>query len=68
MYICDPAWENRAYLHIKFDHDFRLWSFIPLCLNTGFQTLLTGTADNGEFNAYYRTGIACLDSEIHDKM
>ena len=27
--ICDPAWENRAYMHIEFAHflDFKVWSF-----------------------------------------
>ena len=23
--ICDPAWEDGAYVHIKFDHFFELW-------------------------------------------
>ena len=31
--LCDLAWENRAYAHVKFDHFFGLWSFITLCLN-----------------------------------
>ena len=33
MIICYPAWENRAYVHIKFDHFFGFWSLITLCLN-----------------------------------
>ena len=33
VYICDPARENMAYVHIKFDHFFGLWNFITLCLN-----------------------------------
>ena len=31
--ICDPPWENRAYVHINFDQIFGIWNFITLCLN-----------------------------------
>ena len=64
-YIYDPAWENRAYVHIKFDHCVRLWSSITLCLNTIYQwTFVTSTAHNGEFNASYTNGIACTEGGI----
>ena len=37
VHICDPAWENRAYVHIKFDHFIRLRSFITLWLSIEYQ-------------------------------
>ena len=33
----DHTWENRAYVHIKFDHSSRLWSFTTFCLNVTYQ-------------------------------
>ena len=31
--ICDPTWENRAYVHIKFDCFVGIWNSIPLYLD-----------------------------------
>ena len=50
----DPAWENKAYAHIKFDHIFGLWSFITQ-FNNG--TFGNSTAHNGKFNTIYKTCI-----------
>ena len=33
----DPAWENTAYEHTKFDNYFRLWILITFCLSTVYQ-------------------------------
>ena len=54
--ICDLAWENRAYVHIKFDHFFRLWSFITLYPNIlSNKTFVTSTAHKGELKINYGT-------------
>ena len=45
---CDPAWENSAYVHTKFDHVFRLWILISFCLNN--ETFTNSTANNWKFN------------------
>ena len=32
LYICDRAWENRAYVHTKFDHIFEFQTSITLLI------------------------------------
>ena len=56
---CEPAWENRAYVHINFGHFFRLRIIITLWLNID-----TRAAYNGLFNATYRSCISYTEGEI----
>ena len=63
--ICDPAWENRVYVHIKFDLFFGLRNFITFCLNIAYQqNYAASTAKNGQFSAIYRTCISYTGGEI----
>ena len=38
--ICDPEWENKAFVHIEFDHIFGVWNSITSCLNIAYQKKL----------------------------
>ena len=48
---CDPAWENRAYVHIKFDHIYN-------------KIFTNSAANNGLFTAIYRLCISCTEGKI----
>ena len=63
---CDSAWENRAYVYTKFDHFFRLSSFITLWCNIAYQwNFGTSAANNGLFNII---SIVCTEGEIIRRM
>ena len=63
--ICDPAWENRAYVHTKFDHFFRIWSFITLWLNMHINDTFSNIAANNVLNnAVDKTIIPVTAGEI----
>ena len=60
-------WENRAYVHIKFDHIFRLRIAITLWLNIAYQLnfCYKCTANNGLFITSYRLHIAFIVGKIN---
>ena len=69
--ICDPAWEDGAYVHIKFDHFFELWGCTTLHpkFNLSMKlSKLVARAHKGKFNTIYRTSIAytCTESKISE--
>ena len=62
---CDPTWENRAYVHIKFDH-FLNYENSLLFAYTFFinEPFATSRVHNGQRNGTYRTCIAYTEGEI----
>ena len=67
--ICDPAWENKAYVHIKFDQFFEIYNynFVPTP-SLSKHRKLASTAHIGKCNAIYRTCTACTEGEISGTM
>ena len=66
---CDLAWENRAYVHIKFDHFWTLkfHNFVPKH-NLFIKLLQQVEYTIKKFNVIYKTHIAYTDSEICEIM
>ena len=61
----DPAWENRAYAQVKFDH-FLEFEISYLCAQKQFinETLKSTVAHNGDFYAVKRACISYTEGEI----
>ena len=56
--------KNTAYVHMKFDYIFRLWSFIPFCLNIAYQCDFNTSVENELLDAIYRTCVAYIEDDI----
>ena len=58
----DLVWQNRAYSLSNFDHIFKVWSFITVCVELNF--FITYVI-YGDFTEAYRVVIAYTHIEVH---